>query len=84
MLEIFLAEGVIGMAIVLAQAAVTGRLRVLLRNTAVVAVNLWHLNDLGVRHVSETGKACRSVDRPLPFAVPVLAATLFVLYVSAR
>ena len=70
--------------IVLAQAAAAGRLRVLARNSAVVAVNLWHVRQVGVEHATETGRACRSVDRPLPFAVPVFAATLFVLYVSVR
>jgi prepilin peptidase CpaA len=81
-LQIFLAEAVIGMVLVLAQAAATGRLRVLVRNTAVLAVNFLHVGDLGVEHVSETGRSCRSVDRPLPFAVPTLAATAFVLYVT--
>ena len=82
--HVFLAEAVIGMLIVLAQAAASGRLRVLVRNSTVVAINLWHMGDLGVRHVEQTGRSCRSVDRPLPFAVPVLAATLLVLYVRGR
>lgn len=83
-LQVFLAEAVIGMVIVLAQAAAAGRLRVLVRNTVLVAVNLMHLNELGVDHVRRTGQSCRSVDRPLPYAVPTLAATLFVLYVTVR
>jgi hypothetical protein len=28
--------------------------------------------------VAETGQACRSIDRPLPYAVPVLVATVLV------
>ena len=83
-LEIFLGRAVVGMVIVLVQAGMAGRLRVLLRNTAILAVQLLHLRNLGVRHVEETGRACRSVDKPLPFAVPVLATTLIVLYVSLR
>jgi prepilin peptidase CpaA len=83
-LFIFAAEAVLGMGIVLAQALATGRLRILLRNSAIVAVNLWHVGDLGVQHVEETGRSCRSVDRPLPFAVPVLAATLIELYLILR
>lgn len=81
-LAVFLAERVIGMLIVLAQAAAAGRIRVLFRNSAVIAVNLVHLRDLGTDHVTQVGRACRSVDRPLPFAVPTLAATLLVLYVA--
>lgn len=83
-LEIFLGRAVVGMVIVLVQAGMAGRLRVLLRNTAILAVQLLHLRNLGVRHVEETGRACRSVDKPLPFAVPVLVTTLIVLYVSLR
>lgn len=82
--EIFLAQAVIGMVIVLAQAAAAGRLGVLFHNSALVAVNLYHVGDLGAEHVEQTGRACRSVDRPLPFAVPVLAATVLVLYFSIR
>lgn len=81
---IFAVEAVLGMLMVLAQAAASGRLRVLARNSAVVAINLWHLREVGIEHATETGRSCRSVDRPLPFAVPVFAATLIVLYVSVR
>lgn len=77
-LYIFIIEAVIGMVIVLCQAAYQGRLRVLARNTAVVAINLIHVNEVGVDHATETGKNCRSVDRPLPYAVPTLIATLLV------
>lgn len=83
-LHIFAAEAVIGMGIVLAQAVAGGRLGVLLRNSAVVAINMFYINDLGVQHVEESGRACRSVERPLPFAVPVLAATMLQLYFTLR
>ena len=82
-LRVFAVEAVIGMLLVLTQAAAAGRLRTLLRNSAVVAINLWHVNQVGLEHVTATGSSCRSVDRPLPFAVPVFAATLIVTYVSA-
>lgn len=83
-LAVFAIEAVLGMVLVLAQAAASGRLRALVRNSAVVAINLWHLREVGVEHATETGRSCRSVDRPLPYAVPVFAATLIVLYVSVR
>jgi prepilin peptidase CpaA len=78
-LFIFLAETVIGMVIVLVQAAGQGRLKVLARNSAVLAVNLAHVGDVGLDHATQTGQSCRSVDRPLPFAVPTLIATILIL-----
>ena len=51
----------------------------LLRNSAVLLVNLWHWSDVGTAHLVETGRGSRSVDRPLPYAVPVLAATILVV-----
>jgi prepilin peptidase CpaA len=81
-LQVFAVEAVLGMLLVLTQAALTGRLRTLLRNSAVLAINLRHVGDVGLEHVTATGRSCRSVDRPLPFAVPVFAATLIVVYVS--
>jgi prepilin peptidase CpaA len=74
--KVFCGEAIIGMVIVLAQAAAQGRLRVLTRNSAMLAVNLAHLNEVGLEHATLTGQSCRSVDRPLPFAVPVLLAVL--------
>lgn len=80
--KVFVLEAVIGLAIVLAQAVHQGRLRALARNSAVLAVNLAHMNDLGVEHVRQTGQSSRSVDRPLPYAVPVMLA-LGVLFVRS-
>jgi len=77
-LLIFLVEAIIGMVIVLIQATAQGRIKVLARNTAMVAINLVNIADVGVEHTKATGKDCRSVDRPLPYAVPVLIATLLV------
>ena len=75
---VFVVEAVIGMLIVLAQALVQGRLTVLFRNSAVVTLNIAHLRDFGIDHVATTGNQCRSVNRPLPYAVPVLLATVCV------
>jgi len=77
--QIFLAEAIVGLLIVLVQCAWQGRLTALFKNSAVLAINLAHINHLGVRHMSETGRSCRSIDRPLPYAVPVLVATLIVI-----
>jgi len=77
-LIIFMLEAIIGMVIVLIQAVKQGRLQILARNTAMVAISLVNINDVGVEHTKATGKDCRSVDRPLPYAVPTLIATLLV------
>ena len=78
-LLVLVCEKVIGLVIVLAQAFWQGRLTALFSNSAVVAVNILHIKDVGVDHVSETGQGCRSVARPLPFAVPALLAVLLVI-----
>jgi prepilin peptidase CpaA len=76
---VFLAAAVIGMLIVLVQCATQRRLPVLVRNSAVLAVNLANAQQLGLAHVEQTGSACRSVEKPLPYAVPVLLAVILVL-----
>ncbi len=78
-LQVFCIEAVVGLAMVLTQAAAQGRTRTLLRNSALLAVNLVHVNDVGLDHVKATGQSSRSIDRPLPYAVPVLVAVLILL-----
>ncbi|HYO09411.1 MAG TPA: A24 family peptidase [Tepidisphaeraceae bacterium] len=78
-LQVFCLEAAVGMTMVLAQAASQGRLNALFRNSAVLAVNLAHVSDVGVDHVRATGQASKSIDRPLPYAVPVLIAVLILL-----
>jgi prepilin peptidase CpaA len=77
---VYLLATVLGMLIVLSQAAAQRRLPLLFRNSALVAMNLVHIRQLGVEHASSTGRSARSIGRPLPYAVPVLlAATLLLL-----
>jgi prepilin peptidase CpaA len=78
-LAVFAVEAVAGMVMALAQAAKQGKTKLLLKNSALVAVNLAHVHDLGLEHVRQTGQACRSIDRPLPYAVPVMIAVLILL-----
>ena len=73
-LVVFVIAALIGMVVVLAQAVWQGRLYALLRNSALVAINLIHVREVGVDHVVATGRSARSVERPLPYAVPVLIA----------
>jgi prepilin peptidase CpaA len=77
--EVFIIQAIVGLLIVLVQCAMTGKLFALFRNSAVLAMNLAHVDALGVKHVSELGQSFKSVDRPLPYAVPVLVATIIVV-----
>ncbi|HEX8323212.1 MAG TPA: A24 family peptidase [Tepidisphaeraceae bacterium] len=75
-LIVLLLTTVFGAVLSVAQAAQAGKLRALLRNSGVLAVNLVHARTLGADHIEQTGKRFRSIDRPLPYAVPMLAGTI--------
>jgi prepilin peptidase CpaA len=76
---VYLLATVVGMIIVLAQAAGQGRLPLLFRNSALVAMNLIHVRQVGLEHASATGRAAKSIGRPLPYAVPILVAAVVVV-----
>jgi prepilin peptidase CpaA len=78
-LKVFIVTAVLGLIIVLVQCAYQGKLFALFRNSAVLAFSLVHIDQTGAKATSELGKSCRSIDRPLPYAVPVLFATLAVI-----
>lgn len=80
-LVVFSIAAIIGMVIVLAQAAAQGRLTKLFRNSAVIAMTFATASDAqALEDAAETGKACSSDQgKPLPYAVPVLAAVLILL-----
>jgi len=77
--EVFLVEAILGAIIVLVTCAIHGRLRLLMNNSILLATNIAHVNHLGTDHVQATGQSCRSIDRPLPYAVPIFLATIFIL-----
>ena len=79
-LMVFLARAVIGLPIVLAQAISQGRLRILFRNATLLAMGAAHAGETGIGHFADVGKNARSVDKPLPWAVPVFAATVWVAW----
>jgi prepilin peptidase CpaA len=79
-LLVFLARAVIGLPIILTQAVSQGRLRILFRNTAMLAMGAAHAGETGIGHFAEIGKNAKSVDKPLPWAVPVLVATVWVVW----
>jgi hypothetical protein len=76
---VFAVGAVMGMCIVLAQSFKQRRLRTLFRNSAVLAINLIHIQELGAQHVTETGQSTQSVEKPLPYAVPILIAAFAVV-----
>jgi len=72
-MKILVVEAVLGMAIVLARAAREHRIRELVRGSAVLAMNLAR-GDFG-----EEPNEPEAGERLLPFAVPLLVATLAVI-----
>jgi len=78
-LFVFCAAGVAGLIIVVSQALWQKRLHTLIHNSTLLAINLAHLNQVGVEHAIATGKSTRSINRPLPYAVPVLLGVLTLL-----
>ena len=75
------AAALTGLVLVLVQATVQGRLKLLARNTGLLVLSLINLPRLGLKQVIETGQRCQSVAKPLPYAVTVLvgAVGLFIL-----
>ena len=78
-LLVLVLKDLIGLVIVLIQATGQGRLKVLFKNSAVVALNLVHVREVGLETVQQTGLSCRSIDKPLPMAVPIAAAVMLLL-----
>jgi prepilin peptidase CpaA len=84
-LLIFATAAIIGMVIVLVQAACQGRLKKLFQNSAVIAVSLAHSGADGdaLEQAAQTGRACSGGGagnaKPLPYAVPVFLATAWML-----
>jgi len=76
---VFMVEALLGLGIVLVQAVAQRKTQALLRNSALIAVNFAGVSELGLQNAVETGKSCRAISRPLPFAVPAFFATLIVL-----
>ncbi|HEX4124467.1 MAG TPA: A24 family peptidase [Tepidisphaeraceae bacterium] len=70
-LFIFCVAGIAGMIIVLVHAAWDGRLAKLLHNSTLLAINIVHLNQLGMEHVIATGQSTRTLKSYLPWAVSV-------------
>jgi prepilin peptidase CpaA len=77
-LAVFTLQCVIGLAYVLICALCQGRTIALLRNTSVLACEFAQ-KGVAACAVDKDNKSFRSVDQPLPYAVPVGLATILVL-----
>jgi prepilin peptidase CpaA len=75
---VLLIEKVVGLVMVLVQAAYEGRVLALFRNSALIATNFAYASEIGMQNAVANGKACKSISRRLPFAVPTLIATCLV------
>jgi prepilin peptidase CpaA len=81
-LAVFALQCVIGLGLVLAQALHQGRTLVLFRNTAVLAADIARQGVVACAPGGD-GQSFRSIDRPLPYAVPVAIATIAVVIAPA-
>jgi len=79
---IVVAAALIGLVLIVVQCAYHRRLLALATNTWALAMSMLLVRRLGVAHVVETGKTRRTLERQLPYAVPVLLGTAAVLVVS--
>jgi prepilin peptidase CpaA len=75
-LQVFVVSALAGLVIVLIQCAFHRRLPMLFKNSAVLVANIASYQQLGHDHVVQTGQSMRSVDKPLPYAVPILIGVL--------
>lgn len=78
-LALFLAASVVGLVVVLAQSARAGRLRELLGNTGLLVLSATQVVRISSAQANANARAFTTIDRPLPYAVPVLIGTLMLL-----
>jgi prepilin peptidase CpaA len=94
---LFLLEAIVGMLFVVTRALVRGQLLQLLYNTGMLVLTLCHVRRVGVDQAVDNGKRYTvygeaskterssrftSIDRPLPHAVPVLAALVVAIFMG--
>jgi len=80
---VLLIATVFGMLIAIAQAAQAGKFTALFKNSTSLAVNLVHVRAIGFDHIQQQATTFRSIDKPLPYAVPMLAGLVGYLCVRA-
>jgi len=83
-LQIFVIAALSALVIVLVQCAVTGRLALLFRNSSVLVANFASYSQVGHEHLVTTGQSMKSVDKPLPYALPILMGLITVVFMNFR
>jgi prepilin peptidase CpaA len=78
--SVFVVQAVVGLIIVLIQAISQRKILALFRNSALIAANLAFAPEIGIETAISNSKTHKSIGRPLPYAVPVLIATLIILF----
>ncbi|HEY3824774.1 MAG TPA: A24 family peptidase [Bryobacteraceae bacterium] len=78
-LGVFMVAAVFGLITVLSQSLMQKQTAALFRNSAVIAINLMHLREVGCEQAQAVGQSCRSIDDPLPYGVSVLVGVVFVM-----
>lgn len=96
-LALFLLEAIVGLVYVIGRATLRGQLRQLLRNAGVLVLTMLHLRRVGTEQARDNGARFTvygkidpdqpaprfaSIDRPLPHAVPFLAAALLAVFLG--
>lgn len=74
--QVYLVAAVAGLLIVIVQCFFTGRLTQLFKNSTLIVANFANYAQVGRDTVVATGKSMRSVDKPLPYAVPTLIGVI--------
>lgn len=77
-LEIFIVATLLAALLAVLRCLIAGKLAALLHNTGLLAVSIAHPRQLGTAHLEDDG-TFRSVGRPVPYAVPVIFATMTVI-----
>ena len=78
-LEVFLLAAVLGVVLLVTQAAAAGNLRRLISNTGLLVTSTLAIRRIGVEQAAVNGRKFSTVDKPLPYAVPVTAAVLLTM-----
>jgi prepilin peptidase CpaA len=71
-LQVYAVAAVVGLIIVIAQCAATGRLTRLISNSTLIVANFANFDRLGKEQVIASGQSLKSIDKPLPYAVPAI------------
>ena len=81
-LQVYLVAAVVGLGIVLVQCFFAGRLTQLVKNSTLIVANFANYTQVGRETVMATGQSMKSVDKPLPYAVPTLISVVLTVWMN--